>query len=202
MRASFTLLALAAVVSAGSISRRQLPACAMQCMASADTGGCDPTDNTCMCNSAAFVTSTYQCVQQTCTDPSDLQAAIDGARALCAAAGVNLTETVPAATDPAASTDPVETSAAQTSPVETSAAATSAAATTSAASSHASATGSASTASRTSASSRPAGASPSGSASAAASPSASSTHNGAVGPAGVSGMVGVLVAAAGFMFAL
>ncbi|KAG8706267.1 hypothetical protein FRC08_001173 [Ceratobasidium sp. 394] len=196
MRASFALLALAAIVSAGSIHRRQLPACAMQCMATAQTGGCDPTDNTCMCKNADFVNSTYECVQSTCTDPDELKAAIEGARALCAAAGVSLTETVPAATDPAPT-------ATESAPEETSAAATSPAASASmpagSSSAPASATGPASSASRTpAASSRPAGAS----SSAAASPSASSAPNGAVGPAGVSGMVGVFAAVAGIVFAL
>ncbi|KAG9086066.1 hypothetical protein FRC06_003290 [Ceratobasidium sp. 370] len=199
MRASFALLALAAVASAGSISRRQLPACAMQCMTTADTGSCDPTDNTCMCNSPAFVNSTYQCVQQTCTDPGDLEAAIAGARALCAAAGVTLTESVPAGTGSATPTEsaPEETSAAETSPVETSAvpSATTPAASTSA---PASVTGSASSASRTSASSRPAGTS----SSVSATSSASSAPNGAAGPAGISGIVGALAAVAGIVFAL
>ncbi|KAG9086065.1 hypothetical protein FRC06_003289 [Ceratobasidium sp. 370] len=105
MRASFALLALAAVASASSVSKRQLPNCAMACIVKANTGTCDATDNTCLCKSDAFVQSTYQCIASTCS-ASDLQTAIDGARALCAAAGVTLTQSVPASTGAATATAP------------------------------------------------------------------------------------------------
>ncbi|KAG8739857.1 hypothetical protein FRC10_005052 [Ceratobasidium sp. 414] len=109
MRASFALIALAAVVSASSASKRQLPSCAMTCIVSASTGSCDPTDNTCLCKSEAFVNSTYQCIASSCSG-SDLQTAINGARALCAAAGVTLTQSVPAPTGAASATTPASTS--------------------------------------------------------------------------------------------
>ncbi|KAG8698730.1 hypothetical protein FRC08_005740 [Ceratobasidium sp. 394] len=127
MRASFALVALAAVVSASSASKRQLPSCAMECIVSASTGSCQATDNTCLCKSDEFVQSTYQCVQQKCTNPDDLKAAIDGARALCAAAGVTLTQTLPAATSGAATaTAPASTSKPAASSASASASATSA----------------------------------------------------------------------------
>jgi hypothetical protein len=60
-------------------------------------GTCDATNNTCLCNSAAFVNSVTACFKNTCTDPADLQTAMAGAEALCAAAGVTLTPSATAA---------------------------------------------------------------------------------------------------------
>ncbi|KAG9097064.1 hypothetical protein FRC07_010841 [Ceratobasidium sp. 392] len=198
MRVSFAVLALAAVASASSVFRRQsMPACAMQCIMTADTGSCDATDNTCLCKSDPFIQATYKCISSTCQG-DDLASANDAARALCAAAGVTLTQSDPGAT---------ETGAPESTPAETSAAETSAAAPTGSApagSSSALATGSSpatGSASHTSAAAPTTRAT--GSATGSAAPTGSSpASNGAVGPAGVSGMVGVLAAVAGFMFAL
>ncbi|KAG8749681.1 hypothetical protein FRC12_013289 [Ceratobasidium sp. 428] len=182
MRVSFAILALAAVASASSGFRRQaaMPACAMQCIMAADTGSCDQTDNTCLCKSDPFVQQMYKCMSSGCP-PEDLDSAVTASRALCMAAGVSLTQTVPASTDastPTGST-PSETQsvpAGSTTPAG-------------------SATGSGSAA-PTAATSRASGSST------AAAPSGSPNTNGAVGSAGVSGMVGALAAVAGFMFAL
>ncbi|CAE6537725.1 unnamed protein product [Rhizoctonia solani] len=97
MRVSIVLAALAAVASASSIGKRQIPSCALTCMTSANTGSCSSTDNTCLCKSTAFVDSTYNCIASTCKG-DDLTNAVAAARALCVAAGVTLTQTMPAAT--------------------------------------------------------------------------------------------------------
>ncbi|KAG8715041.1 hypothetical protein FRC11_006001 [Ceratobasidium sp. 423] len=97
MRVSIVLAALAAVASASSIGKRQIPSCALTCMTSADTGSCASTDNTCLCKSESFVNSTYTCIASTCKG-DDLTNAVAAARALCIAAGVTLTQTVPAST--------------------------------------------------------------------------------------------------------
>ncbi|KAF8607390.1 hypothetical protein BDV93DRAFT_520269 [Ceratobasidium sp. AG-I] len=191
MRTSFALLALAAVVSAGSMGKRQFPSCAMDCITRADTGTCDATDNTCLCNSPAFVDSTYSCIASTCTG-EDLQTAVDGAKALCAAAGVSLTQTLPAATESATEVAS-ETASAEPSSTEPAASG----------SASASATGSAASQSRTSATSRASGASTaaSGTASASASASATQAANSALGLAS-SPMLGAFAAVAGLVFAL
>ncbi|KAG8709754.1 hypothetical protein FRC09_000490 [Ceratobasidium sp. 395] len=179
MRVSFAILAFAAAVSASSGFRRQaaMPACAMQCIMSADTGSCDQTDNTCLCKSDPFVQSMYKCMSSTC-EPADLDSAVTASRALCQAAGVSLTQTVPASTDGSA---PTGSTPSETQSVP-------AGSTTPAGSGSAAPTGTAT--SRASGSST------------AAAPSGSPNSNAAVGPAGVSGMVGALAAVAGFMFAL
>ncbi|CAE6402930.1 unnamed protein product [Rhizoctonia solani] len=97
MRVSIILAALAAVASASSVSKRQIPDCAMKCIMSASTGSCAGTDNTCLCKSDEFVQSTYSCIASTCQG-SDLDQAVAAARALCIAAGVTLTQTMPAST--------------------------------------------------------------------------------------------------------
>ncbi|KAG9096467.1 hypothetical protein FRC07_010931 [Ceratobasidium sp. 392] len=195
MRVSFAVLALAAVASASSVFRRQsMPACAMTCIMNANTqdSGCDATDNTCLCKNQAFIQSTSTCIASTCQG-NDLKDANEAASALCAAAGVTLTPTDPSATE----TAPAETSA----PVETSEAAPSQ--TTVAGSSSAPATGSSPATGSASHTSAAATSRATGSATGSAAPTASSpASNGAVGPAGVSGMVGALAAVAGFMFAL
>ncbi|KAG8769154.1 hypothetical protein FRC12_005132 [Ceratobasidium sp. 428] len=159
MRVSFAILAFAAAVSASSGFRRQaaMPACAMQCIMNADLGNCDQTDNTCLCKSQAFVDSTYSCIATACQG-DDLNTATAASRALCAAAGVTLTQSAPASATPTGT----PTGAGQSS----------------VATSHPS------------------------SSSATAAPSGSPNSNGAVGPAGISGMAGTLAAVAGFMFAL
>jgi hypothetical protein len=70
-----------------AISRQQLLTpfadCAGPCITGADTGTCG-SDNVCLCNSPAFVTSTTQCIQSACTG-EDRENAEAAARALCAA---------------------------------------------------------------------------------------------------------------------
>ncbi|KAF9452080.1 hypothetical protein P691DRAFT_772556 [Macrolepiota fuliginosa MF-IS2] len=80
---------LASSVSA-SLVARQLPQCANSCIMSADLGGCQPTDNACLCKSQKFVNSTTTCIGTQCTG-SDLQAALTAAQQLCAVVGVTLT---------------------------------------------------------------------------------------------------------------
>ncbi|RPD61594.1 hypothetical protein L226DRAFT_612382 [Lentinus tigrinus ALCF2SS1-7] len=88
----FAVLALAAVASAASLNRRQLPSCANSCLANADFGSCDPLDDSCLCNNQGFVSSVTTCIESSCQG-SDLQAAESAAQQLCLAVGVTLTAT-------------------------------------------------------------------------------------------------------------
>ncbi|CAE6363966.1 unnamed protein product [Rhizoctonia solani] len=120
MRVSIVVAALAAVASASSVAKRQIPSCALACITTAETGSCAPTDNTCLCRSSDFVESTYKCIASTCTG-SDLDSAVDSAQALCVAAGVTLTQTVPASTGATGTgATPTATSPATASPTTTS----------------------------------------------------------------------------------
>ncbi|THU97529.1 hypothetical protein K435DRAFT_63627 [Dendrothele bispora CBS 962.96] len=92
--------------SASVLRARQIPNCAAQCIASADYGNCQPTDNVCLCNNNAFVSSTASCIASSCQG-DELQEANAASQALCAAVGVTLTSSVAAPT----STTPTSTSA-------------------------------------------------------------------------------------------
>ncbi|KXN93055.1 hypothetical protein AN958_10372 [Leucoagaricus sp. SymC.cos] len=79
-----TVAALASAASANVVSRQDgLPACAMQCLSTADLDGCVSTDNACLCKSTKFVESSTVCIGNTCKG-SDLQAALQAAQQLCA----------------------------------------------------------------------------------------------------------------------
>ncbi|KAJ1301266.1 hypothetical protein OPQ81_003673 [Rhizoctonia solani] len=97
MRVSVVVAALATVASASSLGKRQIPSCAMTCIQNANLDGCSATDNTCLCKSEKFVQSTYSCIAGACQG-KDLDTAVAAANALCIAAGVTLTNTVPAST--------------------------------------------------------------------------------------------------------
>ncbi|OSD00537.1 hypothetical protein PYCCODRAFT_1453309 [Trametes coccinea BRFM310] len=112
----FAVLALAAALSTASaaqIDRRQAgyPSCALPCLASADFGSCDPTDDNCLCHSSGFINSVTSCVVSACSG-SDLQQAESAAQQACASVGVTLTATpsgsqtssaAPSGTSPASS---------------------------------------------------------------------------------------------------
>ncbi|KAH9947877.1 hypothetical protein B0H21DRAFT_736774 [Amylocystis lapponica] len=91
MRFAIALVALSALsASASSLLRRQsLPSCADPCIENADLGSCSASDDTCLCNSSAFVNSVTSCITSSCTG-SDLAEAEQAAVALCAAVGVTL----------------------------------------------------------------------------------------------------------------
>ncbi|QRV84983.1 CFEM domain protein [Ceratobasidium sp. AG-Ba] len=122
MRASVAVLAFVAAASASVFERQSIPSCAMQCMASADYGSCQPTDNACLCKSDTFVNSTYACIASTCKG-NDLENAIAGARALCAASGVTLTQSIPASTAAPTATSPAGSSSGSASATASSTAA-------------------------------------------------------------------------------
>ncbi|EKM78262.1 hypothetical protein AGABI1DRAFT_114592 [Agaricus bisporus var. burnettii JB137-S8] len=114
MRLSFALAvaALASTVSASFVARQGgLPGCATTCIATADFGGCEATDNACLCKNEGFVSSSTNCIVSTC-EGDDLETSLNAAKQLCAAVGVTLTST-PAALTSATSTpagSPSETS--------------------------------------------------------------------------------------------
>ncbi|KAJ6627450.1 hypothetical protein B0H10DRAFT_1941189 [Mycena sp. CBHHK59/15] len=88
--ASFSLLS--ASVSAAHF-RRQLPGipdCANNCLNNPATlGGCQQTDEACLCKSLPFLQSTFSCIMAACQG-ADQQSAINGAENLCSAFGVTL----------------------------------------------------------------------------------------------------------------
>ncbi|KAF9484322.1 hypothetical protein BDN70DRAFT_872830 [Pholiota conissans] len=103
---AFTLFGAAASASASTLVARQspYPDCANPCLASADFGDCDPTDNHCLCTNSAFVSGTTTCIESSCTG-ADLAKAISVSQGICLSVGVTLTSS-PAAT----STTPTTTS--------------------------------------------------------------------------------------------
>ncbi|CAE6410177.1 hypothetical protein ACGC1H_006467 [Rhizoctonia solani] len=95
MRVSAVLVALAAVASASTLSKRQYPSCAMSCAQTADYDGCSPTNNTCMCKSQKFIDSMAACLTKSCAG-DDLSKAQEISNALCIAAGITLTSSATA----------------------------------------------------------------------------------------------------------
>jgi cell division septation protein DedD len=88
------LLTVASVFASSSavllLPRQALPNCAATCLASADYGSCQPTDNACLCKNSAFIQSSTACIEKSCSG-SDLTTAEADAQALCAQVGVTLT---------------------------------------------------------------------------------------------------------------
>ncbi|KAJ7628300.1 hypothetical protein FB45DRAFT_748489, partial [Roridomyces roridus] len=60
------------------------PACAGECIAHPNTGGCSASDDTCLCKNSVFVQSTFQCIESTCQG-ADLANAIQTFKNICAA---------------------------------------------------------------------------------------------------------------------
>jgi len=117
MRFPVAILVLSAAFSsafAALVVRQSLPNCAEQCLASADYGNCSSTDDTCLCNSSAFINSTTTCIQSSCTG-SDLTTAEAASQALCAAVGVTLTATSASSTASASGTSTSSAKASATS---------------------------------------------------------------------------------------
>ncbi|KAJ3982947.1 hypothetical protein F5890DRAFT_1526422 [Lentinula detonsa] len=108
---------------ASLISRQTFPSCSQACLANADLGSCSADDDTCLCNTPAFISSTASCIADSCTG-NDLTEANAAAQDLCLAVGITLTassipistSTTPASSGSASSTASTTTgSAAETS---------------------------------------------------------------------------------------
>ncbi|KIO24129.1 hypothetical protein M407DRAFT_26484 [Tulasnella calospora MUT 4182] len=101
MRSSFVVFFVASLASAYTVLKRQdtIPACATKCFESSDPTPCATTDNACLCLNVNFLTAVTTCAQKDC-DEKDLEAAGAGALAFCKAAGVDLTNPVPACAIP------------------------------------------------------------------------------------------------------
>ncbi|KIK68409.1 hypothetical protein GYMLUDRAFT_35824 [Collybiopsis luxurians FD-317 M1] len=94
MKFFVTLSALSAITSTWAyalIPRQTFPPCSQSCLTSADFGSCNPTDDTCLCKSPAFISSTASCIASSCTG-NDLTEANQAAQQLCLAVGVTLTD--------------------------------------------------------------------------------------------------------------
>jgi len=94
MRFSVVLVVLSTAFASVSaaVSSRQLPNCALSCLASGPLGNCASNDNACLCRNTAFITETTQCIEQSCSG-SDLTEAEQYSQQLCEAVGVTLTST-------------------------------------------------------------------------------------------------------------
>ncbi|KLO09992.1 hypothetical protein SCHPADRAFT_907285 [Schizopora paradoxa] len=112
LAAFFTVAVAASSASAAILNARQsgVPACGLSCLENADLGGCASNDNACLCNNSAFVSSTTQCIQSSCTG-SDLQAAETFAQQTCLAVGVTLTNSATSASNTASATSSSSSSA-------------------------------------------------------------------------------------------
>ncbi|KAJ3746623.1 hypothetical protein DFH05DRAFT_1486026 [Lentinula detonsa] len=75
---------------ASLISRQTFPSCSQACLANADLGSCSADDDTCLCNTPAFISSTASCIADSCTG-NDLTEANAAAQDLCLAVGITLT---------------------------------------------------------------------------------------------------------------
>ncbi|KAE9405595.1 hypothetical protein BT96DRAFT_1015561 [Gymnopus androsaceus JB14] len=105
MKFSIIICALSALVGASALLvPRQVtfPPCSQMCLATASLGSCQQGDDTCLCNTPAFVSSTADCIAASCTG-SDLTEADQAAEQLCLAVGVKLTVTVSSTATSAAS---------------------------------------------------------------------------------------------------
>ncbi|KAF9495246.1 hypothetical protein BDN71DRAFT_899202 [Pleurotus eryngii] len=77
--ASIALLAVSVAAQGG------FPQCAVQCLdPTQSVNGCGPTDNACLCNDNAFISSTTTCINTNCQG-DDVENAQSAARSLCAA---------------------------------------------------------------------------------------------------------------------
>ncbi|KAH9903356.1 hypothetical protein C8Q73DRAFT_49714 [Cubamyces lactineus] len=118
----FAVIALAAAVSASAagLQRRQTgyPDCASPCLLNADFGSCDPSDDNCLCHSQGFVSSVTNCVVTSCSG-ADLTQAETAAQQACAAVGVTLSSSAPAATGTSASTTGAPASTSSSAPTST-----------------------------------------------------------------------------------
>ncbi|KAJ3722743.1 hypothetical protein DFJ43DRAFT_1093097 [Lentinula guzmanii] len=96
---------------ASLISRQTFPSCSQACLANADLGSCSADDDTCLCNTPAFISSTASCIADSCSG-NDLTEANAAAQDLCLAVGITLTaSSIPIST----STAPASSGSATTS---------------------------------------------------------------------------------------
>ncbi|KAJ7628319.1 hypothetical protein FB45DRAFT_1028417 [Roridomyces roridus] len=79
--------ALFATTASASVTPSVAYHCANICLANANTGGCSPGDDSCLCNNSVFDQSTFQCIEGICQG-ADLTNAIQAFENLCAAVGV------------------------------------------------------------------------------------------------------------------
>ncbi|KAI0752863.1 hypothetical protein C8Q80DRAFT_480775 [Daedaleopsis nitida] len=89
LQIALTLSAVASAASGSLIRRQSIPSCASECIVYANTGGCAPTDNACLCKDGAFIGSITTCIEHACSS-ANAEKAEEDIRALCAAVGVPL----------------------------------------------------------------------------------------------------------------
>ncbi|KAJ8076824.1 hypothetical protein PM082_001247 [Marasmius tenuissimus] len=87
MRLLVTLSTFATVIALASA--QNIPTCALNCLTSADLGGCSQTDTACLCKSETVISNNSACVAKNC-EPSDITAALTIFTQLCAQAGISV----------------------------------------------------------------------------------------------------------------
>ncbi|KAJ4486832.1 hypothetical protein C8R41DRAFT_921215 [Lentinula lateritia] len=100
-----SLLSAITSTRASLLPRQTFPTCSQSCLANADLGSCSADDDTCLCNTPAFISSTATCIASSCTG-DDLTEANAAAQDLCLAVGVTLTDSsiaISTSTTPASS---------------------------------------------------------------------------------------------------
>ncbi|KAJ3934325.1 MAG: hypothetical protein NXY57DRAFT_700613 [Lentinula lateritia] len=98
-----SLLSAITSTCASLLPRQTFPTCSQSCLANADLGSCSADDDTCLCNTPAFISSTATCIASSCTG-DDLTEANAAAQDLCL--GVTLTDSsiaISTSTTPASS---------------------------------------------------------------------------------------------------
>ncbi|KAG9045797.1 hypothetical protein FS837_005626 [Tulasnella sp. UAMH 9824] len=99
MRSFAVVFFAASLASAATILKRQttstIPACAQTCYGNTSAAPCTADDTACQCVNVNFITALSQCVATSCS-AEDAQTAQAAALETCKAAGIDLTNPVPA----------------------------------------------------------------------------------------------------------
>ncbi|KAK1236331.1 hypothetical protein PQX77_000409 [Marasmius sp. AFHP31] len=112
MRVFVALSTFTAVIALASA--QSIPTCALNCLTSADLGGCSQTDTACLCKSQTVISNNSACVLKDC-QASDITAALSIFTQLCAQAGISVS--IPASLSTAIS---LSSSSTGTAPSQTS----------------------------------------------------------------------------------
>ncbi|KAG8896844.1 hypothetical protein FRC01_011601, partial [Tulasnella sp. 417] len=92
LNAVFFVLATSLASTSAIVTRADasdFPSCSLPCFTNAENGDCSAADNACLCTNNAFLRSTTDCNEASCS-PEDLEATAVVARALCSSVGVDI----------------------------------------------------------------------------------------------------------------
>jgi hypothetical protein len=91
------VVALVVGLAAAQSDNNNVPSCAQDCISQYTSGGsqignCTGLDVACICRNSTFVQQVSCCVDDSCDDSNDRTSAIDYARGICSAAGVQISD--------------------------------------------------------------------------------------------------------------